>query len=104
MPGDTVTIGGNVKWVTLDNVHVNHTVVHTGDRMTDFGLSGTQIFINQSSSDGTGEWPLVTQSRVTGPNVVLNFTSTQQAGIGPHQRWAVGCLPTTHHSLMRRPM
>jgi hypothetical protein len=89
---NTVTIGGTVKRVTLDNVHVNHTVVHTGDRMTDFGLSGTQALFNRCSSDGDGEWPFVTQSRVSGPSVVLNFTSTQQAGIGPHQRWAVGLL------------
>lgn len=89
---NTVTINGNVKEITLDNVHVNHTVVHTGDRMTDFGLSGTQILVNKSSSDGNGEWPLVTQSRVSGPNVVLNFSSNQQAGVGPHQRWAVGLL------------
>jgi hypothetical protein len=89
---NTVTIDGNAKRVTLDAVHVTHTVAHTGDRMADFGLSGTQIFVNQSSSDGTGEWPLVTQGEVSGPNVVLHFTSTQQAGIGPHQRWAVGLL------------
>ena len=89
---NTVTIGGNVKRVTLDNVHVNHTVVHTGDPMADFALSGTQILVNKSSSDGDGEWPLVTESRASGPNVVLSFSSTQQAGIAPHQRWAVGLL------------
>jgi len=90
---NTVTIGGNVKQVTLDTVNVVHTVTHTGDRMADFGISGTQIFVNQSSSTGSpGEWPFVTQSRVTGPNVVLNFFSSQQAGISAHQRWATGLL------------
>jgi hypothetical protein len=89
---NTVTISGNVKQVTLDNIHVNHTVVHTGDRMADFGVSGTQVFLNNSSSDGTGEWPYVTQGRSTGPNVLLNFESTQQAGISAHQRWATGLL------------
>jgi hypothetical protein len=60
--------------------------------MADFGPSGTQILVSNSSSDGTGEWPLLTQGEVSGPIVALNFTSTQQAGIGPHQRWAVGLL------------
>jgi len=90
---NTVTIGGNVKQVTLDTVNVVHTVTHTGDRMADFGISGTQIFVNQSSSTGSpGEWPFVTQSRVSGPNVVLNFFSSQEAGISAHQRWATGLL------------
>ncbi|PYX93727.1 MAG: hypothetical protein DMG67_03475, partial [Acidobacteria bacterium] len=43
---NTVTIGGNVKQVTLENIHVNHTITHTGDRMADFSVSGTQIFLN----------------------------------------------------------
>jgi hypothetical protein len=89
---NTVTIDNSAKRITLDEVHVTHTVTHTGDRMADFGLSGTQIFVNKSSSDGTGEWPLVTQGEVSGPLVALNFSSTQAAGIGPHQRWAVGLL------------
>ena len=89
---NTVTINNTAKRITLDNVHVSHTVVHTGDRMADFGISGTQILVNQSSSDGSGEWPLLTQAEVTGPIAVLNFNSSQQAGIGGHQRWAVGLL------------
>jgi hypothetical protein len=89
---NTVTVGNAAKRVTIDAVHVNHTVPHTGDRMADFGLSGTQILVNKSSSDGTGEWPLLTQGEVSGPIVALNFASSQAAGIGPHQRWAVGLL------------
>jgi hypothetical protein len=90
---NTVTISGNVKQATLESINVTHTVNHTGDRMADFGVSGTQIFIDQSSSTGNpGEWPFVTQGRVTGPNVLLNFYSTQQAGISAHQRWATGLL------------
>lgn len=89
---NTITVSNTGKRLTFDNVRVTHTVTHTGDRMADFGLSGTQIFVNKSSSNGTGEWPLLTQGRVTGPIAVLNFSSTQQAGIGPHQRWAVGLL------------
>jgi hypothetical protein len=89
---NTVTVGNAAKRLTIDTVHVNHTLPHTGDRMADFGLSGTQILVNKSSSDGTGEWPLLTQGEVSGPIVALNFTSSQAAGIGPHQRWAVGLL------------
>jgi hypothetical protein len=90
---NTVSIGDTVKQVTLDSVNVTHTVTHTGDRMADFGISGTQVFVNQSSSTGSpGEWPFVTQGRVTGPNALLNFFSTQQAGISAHQRWATGLL------------
>jgi hypothetical protein len=90
---NSVTISGNVKQATLDRINVIHTVTHTGDRMADFGISGTQVLVNRSSSTGSpGEWPFVTQSRVTGPNVVLNFFSTQQAGISAHQRWATGLL------------
>jgi hypothetical protein len=35
---------------------------------------------------------LLIQAEVTGPIAVLNFNSNQQAGIGGHQRWAVGLL------------
>lgn len=89
---NTVTLQNTAKQITLDQVDVEHTVVHTGDRMADFGISGTQIFINRSASNGTGEWPMVMQSRVTGPIVLLNFTSTEAAGIAPHQRWGTGML------------
>jgi len=89
---NTVSISSTAKQVTLDNIQVAHTVDHTGDRMADFGVNGTQIFINQSSSNGTGEWPFVTQGEATGPAVVLNFNSSEQAGIGPHQRWFTGLL------------
>ena len=89
---NTIVVGNAAKRVTLEQVHVTHTVAHTGDRMADFGLSGTQILLDSCSSDGTGEWPLVTQGEVSGPIVALDFESTQEAGIGPHQRWAVGLL------------
>ena len=90
---NTVTISNDVKAVTLDQVVNNHTVTHTGDRMADFGISGTEIFLNRCQSIGAvGEWPMVMQSRVTGPIVLLNFYSTQAAGIAPHQRWGTGML------------
>jgi hypothetical protein len=99
---NTVTVDDSAKRLTLEGVHVTHTVTHTGDRMADFGLSGTQLLLDNCSSDGTGEWPLVTQGEVSGPIVALNFTSGQAAGIGPHQRWAVGLL-TDNASLPNAP-
>jgi hypothetical protein len=89
---NTFQIATNTRQLTLQDVHINHTVPHTGDRMADFGVNGTQVLVDRSSSDGVGEWPFVTQGEGTGPSVVLNFSSTQQAGIGPHQRWYTGLL------------
>jgi hypothetical protein len=86
------SVSGRAKRVTLDHARATHTVTHTGDMMADFSLSGTQTFVNQSSSTGTGSWPIVTQGRETGPIVILNFTTDQAAGIAPHQRWATGLL------------
>ena len=89
---NSTTFGSTVKRVTVDNVHIRHTVPFTAPaRPADFAISGTQILIDRSSVTGEGIWPVVTQVGVTGPNVVLNFRSTV-AGIAPHQRWATGLL------------
>jgi hypothetical protein len=89
---NTITIGHNVRRVTLDNVHIRHTVPFTGAASpADIAISGTQILVHRSSVTGKGVWPIVTQQGVTGPNVVLDFMS-DQAGIAPHQRWATGLL------------
>jgi hypothetical protein len=85
-------IGSHARRVTLDRATVTHTIAHTGDNMADFSLSGTQTLVSRSSSTGTGEWPIVTQGRETGPIVALGFTSNQPSGISPHQRWATGLL------------
>ena len=89
---NTVTVSGNVKQMTLDSVNVQHTVQHTGDGPADFALSGTQILANKCSVTGKGNtWAAVTQSRVTGPVVLLNFFADDR-GFDPHQRWATGLL------------
>jgi hypothetical protein len=85
-------IGSRARRVTLDRATVTHTIPHTGDNMADFSLSATQLLVSRSSSTGTGEWPIVTQGRETGPIVALGFTSNQPSGISPHQRWATGLL------------
>jgi hypothetical protein len=89
---NTVTISTNVKQMTLDGVHVKHTVRHTGDGPADFALSGTQLLAQDCSVTGRGDtWAAVTQSRVTGPVVLLNFFADDR-GFDPHQRWATGLL------------
>ena len=89
---NSVTLGAAAKQITLDGIAINHTVGHTGSAApADFAISGTQIFLNKSSSMGSGSWPVVTESRANGPNVILNFFSNQR-GVSPHQRWATGLL------------
>jgi hypothetical protein len=89
---NTITIGPAAKRVTLDNVRVLHGGSHTGAAApADFALSGTQILLNKCAVRGEGVWPVVTQATVTGPNVILEFTSDAR-GVAPHQRWATGLL------------
>jgi hypothetical protein len=87
-----VLIGAAARRITLDNIRIAHSRAHSGAAApADFSLSGTQIFVNRCSVSGEGTWPVVTQAAVTGPIVVLNFTSDER-GIAPHQRWATGLL------------
>ncbi len=89
---NSTTFGHTVRRVTVDNVHIRHTMPFTSAAApADFAISGTQILLVRSSVSGQGVWPVVTQAGVTGPNVVLNFKS-ETAGIAPHQRWATGLL------------
>jgi hypothetical protein len=87
------TLDKNTKRVTVDNVIITHTVPSTNAAgPSDFACTGTQIFYNKCQTLGTGSWPFVTHTVGTGPIVVLNFYSTQAAGISPHQRWCTGIL------------
>lgn len=86
-------VNKNGKRVTLDQVINNVSVTQTNPAATaDFSITGTQVFVNKCQSNGTGDWPLVTSSTGTGPIAVLNFFSTQRAGVSPHQRWTTGLL------------
>jgi hypothetical protein len=88
---NSVSIGSNTKQITAEKVTVNHPVyASTGN--TDFTISGTQILVDRCAAWGAQNWPVVTQAETQGPNVVLNFTSTQSSGISPHHRWATGFL------------
>lgn len=89
---NTITLGSTVRRVTLDNVHIRHSMPFSGAASpADIAISGTQILVNRSSVSGKRVWPIVTQAGVTGPNVILNFRS-DEAGVAPHQRWATGLL------------
>jgi hypothetical protein len=89
---NSTTFGSTVRRVTMDNVHIRHTLPFTAPAApADFAISGTQILLDRSSVTGQGVWPVVTQAGVTGPNVVLNFKA-DGAGVAPHQRWATGLL------------
>ena len=89
---NTITLGPSARRVTLEGVHIRHKMPFTAPASpADIAISGTQILVHRSSVSGKGVWPVVTQAGVTGPNVILDFTS-DQAGVAPHQRWATGLL------------
>jgi hypothetical protein len=96
-------ISTNAKRITVDNVRVSHTVASTTSAgPADFTATGTQLFFNKCQANGTGSWPFATQGPGNGPLAILNFTSTQRAGISPHQRWMTGVL-SDHCTLPNAP-
>ena len=102
-----VVIGAAAKRVTLENVRIHHSLVHSGAAApADFSLSGTEILLDRPVVNGEGTWPVVTQASVTGPIVVLNFSGDAHAGVSPHQRWATGLLvdgARLPHTVARTP-
>jgi hypothetical protein len=89
---NAIVIGPGAKRLTLTNVRITHSAAHSGSAApADFALQGTQILLDRCRVTGEGTWPVVTQSEVTGPLVVLNFTA-DHGGVAPHQRWATGLL------------
>jgi hypothetical protein len=88
-----IVIGPAARRLTLTNVRITHSAAHSGAAApADFSLQGTQILLDRCRvAGGDGTWPVVTQSEVTGPLVVLNFTA-DHGGVAPHQRWATGLL------------
>jgi hypothetical protein len=103
---NTITLGSTARRVTLEDVHVRHSVPFTGAASpADIAISGTQILVHRSSVTGQGVWPIVTQAGVTGPNAVVDFRA-DHAGVAPHQRWATGLLVDTsvfRNGTERRP-
>jgi len=87
------TVERRSKRITLDSVINNNTIEQTlPAHPSTFSITGTQILLKDSESNGKGAWAIVTQSLGTGPIVALNFKSTQNLGIAPHQRWTTGVL------------
>jgi hypothetical protein len=96
-------VNGGAKRVTLDHVINAVTTTQTRSAGTaDIAITGSQVFLNACQSNGTGDWPLATQAMGTGPAVALNFSSSQRAGVSPHQRWYTGLL-TDSSSLPNAP-
>jgi hypothetical protein len=87
-----IVIGPGAKRLTLTNVRITHSAAHSGsDASADFALQGTQILLDRCRVTGEGAWPVVTESEVTGPLVILNFTA-DHGGFSPRQPWATGVL------------
>jgi hypothetical protein len=85
-------IGPGAKRLTLTNLRITHSSAHSNSAAPpDFALQGTQILLDRCRVTGEGTWPVVTQSELTGPVVVLNFTA-DHGGVAAHQGWATGLL------------
>jgi len=82
------------KRVTVQDVTFQHTgAVSSAPYPADYSVNGTQLLLNRCAAlDARNVYTIVTQSIGTGPNVVLNYRSTRQKGVEPHQRWATGLL------------
>ena len=89
---NTIPITG--RRITIRNTHVTHTYDNVGaSKPADFSIEGSQIFIDQCSSDGGNTFWVWTNSYDTGPNVLLNSNFTGRSSrIQPHQRWSTGFL------------
>jgi hypothetical protein len=87
-----IAVGPSAKRLTSTNVHFTHSAAHSGSLApADFELQGTQILLDRCRVTGEGTWPVITQSDVTGPLVVLNFAA-DRGGVAPRQGWATGVL------------
>lgn len=87
------SVNGKAKRVTLDSVINNVSIRQTNSAApTAFAVDGTQVLLNNCQANSLGIWPFVTESTGTGPTVVLNFSTTENHPLEPHQRWYTGLL------------
>lgn len=87
------SVNGKAKQVTLDSVINNVSITQTNSAApTAFAVDGTQVLLNNCQANSQGIWPFVTESTGTGPAVVLNFSTTENHPLEPHQRWYTGLL------------
>jgi regulation of enolase protein 1 (concanavalin A-like superfamily) len=90
---NSFTVQTGVKRVTVDSVNITRTLVISSSAPPwDFSCNGAQILFNKCQSSGTGVWPFMTAGESTGPIALLNFFSTENGGISPHQRWSTALL------------
>ena len=91
---DCSSVSRGAKRVTIEDVTVQHTGGVSGAPYpTDWSLNGTQILAHRFRSlNARNVYTVIAQGSVTGPIVALNYESTQQKGVEPHQRWATGML------------
>jgi hypothetical protein len=91
---DCTSVSRGAKRVTIEDVTIQHTgAVSAAPYPADYSLSGTQVLAHRFKSlNARNVYTVVAQASVTGPIAVLNYQSTDQKGVEPHQRWAVGML------------
>jgi hypothetical protein len=83
------------KRFTVEDLFIQHTDagVPGAPYPADLALSGTQILLNRVSDMGAKNvYTVITQSLGAGPMVALNFKTSNQKAVEPHQRWSTGLL------------
>ncbi len=89
-----VGLNGGARLCTVADCRVCEPVSQvTGGRRYGFNITGGEMCLVRDSSVDYDRHGFVTNHGTPGPNVFLRCTGTHmQADIGPHQRWATGCL------------
>src|SRR5262249_28237244 len=84
------TLGGGVKWTTLDSVQALDTSTTTGAPPSGFLTSAQQTLI-QNFYVHNGYHAIAISNQVPGPNVYVHGSADGKgAATGPHQRWSTG--------------
>jgi len=91
------TISPSCKRVTVSSCSFKHSNDNMSQKAlpAEIEVRGSQILVTdcQTTGESYQTFCVVTQSKVSGPNVVLRYTgSSRRHMISPHQRWAVGLL------------
>ena len=90
---NSVGLGSHVRRVTVEHVHLDHTVPTKGSaKPADFGCDGSQVLFDRCSAKGDNLFYFATGGRVTGPIVLLNCDFHGNGHLQPHMRWATGLL------------
>ncbi len=95
---DFVEVEAPARRVTIDRVDLTeHKPVTSSAKPFGFSLAGTQTLVMRSSAHGDKLFFAATQSRIQGPNVLLDCDFTGDQAVEPHQRWATGFLVDNVH-------